>query len=186
MMIGLEGQGKIRGEDGGCGCSRGIRGSREVRIGLGGQDGGIRSADGAIRGAWFADGEKGAGDGIIGEEALVHGVGYLREDLEDFHAAQDPHETGNGSKNPGIGAGFTTSGGSLRIETAITATAVSVNRELPLGSHRAAADEGYLRKDAGIVDEVARAEVVGGIEDAVMGGDELEGVFGGDALGEGI
>ncbi len=57
-----------------------------------------------------------------------------------------------------------------------------VGEGLPFVGEDAAVGERFMGEDAGVVDEVFGVDVVGGIDDEVVGGDYVEGVGGGEGV----
>ncbi|MFT6862530.1 MAG: hypothetical protein ACJAVK_001088 [Akkermansiaceae bacterium] len=150
------------------------------------RDGGIGAAERTIGIAFDFDFAEGCGEGAVVNEATEWRLAESGQELDRFHGLKASNDSREHAQDTGFGSGRD---GSLRRsfgEKAAVAGSAEVGGEdgdLSFKLEDGAVNEGLFEEVSGVVGGEAGGEVVGAIEDGVVGGEEIEAVTGLETAG---
>ncbi len=155
-------------------------------------DGGVVSAGGAIFVAAETEGTELHVEGVEDLEAAEERRTDAGDDFDGFVSLNGADDAAHGAHDAAFGAAWDHSGGRrFGVLAAVAAGLDGLASEFAqvrgedgveaFEAEDRAIDVDFFEENAGVVDEVAGGEIVGAVDDDVVGGDPLHGVFGGDA-----
>ena len=150
-------------------------------------DGGVLSADGALRIVLGVDGAELHLLGIEGEQAVGEQAAHAGEVFQRLGCLYGAEHAGYGSQYACLRTGgYGSCWGRFLEHASITRRAGQMGERLTLEAQYAAVGEGLASHDAGIVDEELHGEVVGAVNDEVILPDDVEGIGGVEELVVGV
>src|SRR5579875_1023277 len=113
-------------------------------------------------------------ESIIGHHATHQWLTQVEQKLDGLGRLQDADDAGQNAQHASLGAAWSQRGRRrLRIKAAIARPLVGFeDGQLPLKAEDAAMNNGLVRDDGGVVEQIARGEVVGAIDDKLVVGDD--------------
>src|SRR5579885_221451 len=118
------------------------------------------------------------GEGVIGHHATHQRLANVEQELDRLGRLQDTDDAGQHAQHARLGAAWSQRHrGRLWIETAIARPLVRFeDGQLPLETEDAAMNDGLVGDDGGVVEQVARREVVSAIDDQIVVGDDARNI----------
>jgi len=139
-----------------------------------------------VRIALDFDFAEGGAEGAVVDEPAERGGADSGEEFDRFHGLEAANDSWEHAQDTCFGSGGDGAFGWRFGEEAAVAGAAEVGGEggdLALELENSAVDEGFFEEEGGVVCGEAGGEVVGAIEEGIVGGEEVEGVFGGEFSG---
>jgi hypothetical protein len=149
-------------------------------------DAGVLTAKRAVGIAFDFDFAEGGGEGAVVDETTEGRLADLREELDRFHRLEAANDSREHAQDTCFGSGGDGAIGRGFREEAAVAGAPEVggkDGDLAFELENRSVDEGLFEKVSGVVGGEAGGEVIGAIEEGVVGGEEVEGVFRFEASG---